>query len=114
MTRRDFIKTTATSVGPASLESAGLVSGKHSSAPNILFVICDELRFPTVFPAGINSPGQWFEKFMPNVYELWKRGVKFTGHYTAANACFPARVCLLTGLYAHQTWLCRKGSHKRC
>lgn len=75
-------------------------------APNILFVMVDELRFPTVFPQGIEEASGFFAAFMPNVYRLWQRGVKFTAHMTNANACTPARGTLLTGLYSQQTWLC--------
>lgn len=73
--------------------------------PNILFVLVDELRFPSVFPAGINTPAEFFARFMPNTYGLWQRGVKFTSHYTAAVACTPARGTLVSGLYSQQTWV---------
>ena len=43
---------------------------------------------------------------MPNLYKLSRAGVRFTNHFTAASACTPARGTLLTGLYAHQTWMC--------
>ena len=75
-------------------------------APNLLFVMVDELRFPTVFPLGIENAAGFFAAFMPNVYQLWQRGVKFTAHMANANACTPARGTLLTGLYSQQTWLC--------
>lgn len=42
---------------------------------------------------------------MPNVHKLWKRGVKFGNHHTAANTCTPARGALITGLYSQQNWL---------
>lgn len=74
--------------------------------PNILFILVDELRFPSVFPQGVNDAGEFLEKYMPNVYRLWKRGVKFSNYQTAASACTPARGTILTGLYSQQTWLC--------
>jgi uncharacterized sulfatase len=80
--------------------------------PNILFIMCDELRFPTVFPSGISTAEEWFAKFMPNVYSLWQKGVKFTSHYTAGNACTPARGTLLTGLYSLQTYFCETLTQK--
>jgi arylsulfatase A-like enzyme len=74
--------------------------------PNILFILVDELRWPSVFPVGINSPEEYFERFMPNLYRhVWKRGVKFSNYYTAACACTPARGTIMTGLYSHQSWL---------
>ena len=111
MKRRDFIKTGATVTG-------GIVSGldkvvaQSSSAPvsgpqpNILFILVDELRWPTVFPKGANNVESYFKKFMPNLYNnLWKKGVKFSNYNTAACACTPARGTIITGLYSHQSWL---------
>jgi uncharacterized sulfatase len=65
-----------------------------------------------VFPAGINSAGEYLAAFMPNVYELWKHGVKFRHHYSADVACSPGRAAIVTGMYPHQTWMLqtRKGS----
>ena len=112
MKRRDFIKSGAAAglaaVGGLKFGSAREVSQTPTKQkpPNILFIMCDELRFPTVFPSGINNAEEWLAKFMPNVYSLWQKGVKFTSHYTAGNACTPARGTLLTGLYSLQTWFC--------
>ena len=39
----------------------------------------------------------------PNLAKLRQDAVSFSGHYTAANDCTPARSTLLTGLYTHQT-----------
>src|SRR4051794_14978212 len=73
--------------------------------PNILFILVDELRFPSVFPAGVNSVDEFLSRFMPNVYSLWQQGVKFGSHYTAASACTPSRGTIITGLYNQQSWL---------
>jgi arylsulfatase A-like enzyme len=111
MKRRDFLKSTATITG------GGLLAGYDSSAhgvgsrpvpgrqPNILFILVDELRYPTVFPGDIKTPGEFLGKFMPNVHKLWKRGVKFGNYHTAANACTPSRGVMITGLYSQQSWL---------
>jgi uncharacterized sulfatase len=79
--------------------------GADFGKPNILFIFCDELRFPSVFPDNINSVAEFLQQFMPNVYSLWVQGVKFANHFTAASACTPARGMLLTGLYSQQSWL---------
>ena len=107
MERRTFLK------AAAAIPAAGLAEKFTSSAeaapvsgrPNILFIFCDELRFPSVFPANINSIAGFLQQFMPNVYSLWTQGVKFANHFTAATACTPARGVLLTGLYSQQSWL---------
>ena len=112
MKRRDFLRTTTAAAG-------GVFSGLHKASaqgiperspvsgnkPNILFILVDELRYPTVFPNHIKTPGQFLEAYMPNVHSLWKRGVKFGEHHNAANACTPSRGVMITGLYSQQTWL---------
>jgi arylsulfatase A-like enzyme len=115
MHRRDFLKKAATT--GAVLASARLL-GKQSGAlaeigpgpqggpqPNILFILVDEMRYPRVFPPGVEDAGEFLRRFMPNTYSLWRRGVKFAGHYTAGIACTPARGTLITGFYTQQSWL---------
>ena len=116
MERRDFLK----SAGIAA--AAGALGGADASAqasdaqaappdpvpgpqPNILFILVDEMRFPSVFPAGVTSVDDFLARYMPNLHSLWQRGVKFGRHYTAASACTPARGVLITGLYSQQSWL---------
>jgi uncharacterized sulfatase len=108
MRRRDFLKSTAGLTGGifTGLNNAAAQSPVPGPQPNILFIIVDELRFPTVFPGTITTPDDFLLAFMPNVYtRIWKGGVKFGNHNTAANACTPSRGALHTGLYSHQNWL---------
>ena len=93
-------------------ESSSSSSGGTQRQPNIVFIITDETRFPTVFPAGINTAGEYLAAYMPNLYQLWSHGVKFRHHYSAGVACSPGRAAIVTGLYPHQTWMLqtRKGS----
>src|SRR3954454_21159361 len=93
MKRRDFFKSTAAVSGgvfaglhKAAAQPAGPVPGPQ---PNILFILVDELRYPTVFPGNIETAGEFLAKYMPNVFKLWQNGVKFGNHNTAANACTP-------------------------
>ena len=110
MKRREFLKSTATVTGgvfaglhKAAAQNGGSVPGPQ---PNILFILVDELRYPTVFPGNISTPAQFLATFMPNLYKrIWKGGVKFGNHNTAANACTPSRSVLITGLYSQQNWL---------
>jgi arylsulfatase A-like enzyme len=111
MDRRTFL----VSAGAGAAGSAlGVRSGRAQTGssnpasgpkPNILFILVDELRYPSVFPSGVSSVDQFLASFMPNVYALWQRGVKFGSHYTAATACSPARGVLISGLYSQQSWL---------
>lgn len=77
----------------------------QDNAPNIIFILVDQLRFPKVFPKGVANADQFLEKYMPNLYSLWTKGVKFSNYYTAAAACTPSRSTLVTGLYTHQTFM---------
>ncbi|MGN6168982.1 MAG: sulfatase-like hydrolase/transferase, partial [Solirubrobacteraceae bacterium] len=86
-------------------ERAAGAAEKASRQPNIVFIMVDEMRFPSVFPAGVHTPAEFLRQFMPNVFYLWQHGVKFEGYYGSGNACSPARATIATGLYPHQQWL---------
>jgi len=108
MKRRDFLKTTAAVAGASVATRLGFSKNitEPGAKPNVLFILVDELRWPSVFPIGVNSPEAYFKRFMPNLYKhVWKRGVKFSNYHTASCACTPARGVIITGLYSHQSWL---------
>ena len=112
MRRRDFLKQGGALVAGGLLADYGLFDSAASAAtrsakgrPNIVFILVDEMRFPSALPEGVRSPGEFLRRFMPNVFELWRRGAKFENYYSAGNACSPARAALATGLYPHQQWL---------
>lgn len=104
VSRRDVLKTLAAVTVTTALPGCG-GGGSAAQQPNILFVMVDEMRFPRVFPTGVGSASQFLQKFMPNTYALWQRGVKFVNHHSAATQCSPSRGVLVTGLYSHQTWM---------
>jgi len=108
MKRRDFLKSTAAVAGASMASRLGFAKNvaEPGPQPNILFILVDELRWPSVFPKGINNAEGYFKRFMPNLYKgIWKKGVKFGGYYTAADACTPARSTIISGLYTHQNWM---------
>lgn len=105
--RRDLMKSAIAMSAAATLPGCGGSSsggGASANQPNILFILVDEMRFPKVFPAGVNNAAEYLQRFMPNVYRLWDGGVKFANHNSASTACSPSRGVLITGLYSHQTW----------
>jgi arylsulfatase A-like enzyme len=105
MDRRTFISNSIAAAGTLA-GSGGLANNLSRDArPNILFIIVDEMRYPKVFPTGINSAGEFLAKYMPKTYKLWQRGVKFANHTISASACSPSRASLFTGLYSQQNWI---------
>jgi arylsulfatase A-like enzyme len=111
MDRRDFLKKGGAVLAGGVLADMGIFEHAAGAAvkidrkPNIVFILVDEMRFPRVFPNGVGSPEEFLSQFMPNVYQLWLHGVKFTSYYSSGNACSPARATIATGLYPHQQWL---------
>lgn len=122
--RRDFLRAGGLAAGAGVLAGLGLFDDRADAAssstafsqgyqqPNIVFILLDETRFPTVFPAGINNAAEFLAAFMPNLYELWANGVKFRHHYSSGVACSPGRSTIVSGLYPHQAWMLqtRKGA----
>ena len=118
LSRREFIGSTTAAAG--AVAAAGLATAQSANAsadkrgvsskrarpgaPNVILILVDEMRFPMTFPGGIKTPEAFLSAHMPNLTKLWKRGVKFSNHYTSGTACSPARACLVTGLYPHQNW----------
>ena len=109
--RRDFLKKSGAVAAGGLLADLGIFEQAAGAArrtngrPNIVFVLVDEMRFPRVFPAGVQTPAEFLRRYMPNVFYLWQHGVKFEGYYSSGNACSPARATIATGLYPHQQWL---------
>lgn len=74
--------------------------------PNVLLIVVDQMRYPQVFPNGVKSADEFMQRFMPKTYAgVWKNGVKFANHISAATQCSPSRGVLFTGLYTQQHWL---------
>lgn len=117
MERREFLQAFAASAAlsltgcGASTQTqgnslAGQVNPSGVVQPHLILVMVDQLRYPVHFPAGVSTPEQYIERFMPNLHRhLWRDGVKFANHQIAASACTPSRGVMLSGLYAQQTWV---------
>ena len=105
--KRDLLKVAASVPVAASLVAcggSGSSSSSSSSQPNVLFILVDQMRYPVHLPSGTNTADEFIQKFMPNLYTLWQKGVKFANHQITATACGPSRATLVTGLYTQQTW----------
>jgi arylsulfatase A-like enzyme len=84
--------------GPPPTPFASAPPALSYSAPNILVIVVDQLRYPVWFSPTADGVG-----LPPNIRRLREGAVSFAGHYTASNDCTPSRAALLTGLYTHQT-----------
>jgi arylsulfatase A-like enzyme len=100
MDRRAFLRKAGGGVLGASLLARPALARAANVArrPNILVVLIDQMRQPQHF-----SPEVRLHQLLPGLARLRAQSVAFTGHYTAANMCSPARGTMLTGLYTHQT-----------
>ena len=62
------------------------------SKPNVLFILCDQLRYDSVGYAGIRPVKT------PNMDRLAKEGLAFHNAFTPLPVCAPARQSMLTGV----------------
>jgi len=63
--------------------------------PNIVFVLCDDLRWDCMSCAG--------HPYLktPNIDRLANEGVRFANAFCTTSLCSPSRASILSGLYAH-------------
>lgn len=64
--------------------------------PNVLYILCDDLR-----PEAVGCLGSEHVK-TPHIDALARRGVTFTNTFCTTSLCSPSRASILTGLYAHR------------
>jgi arylsulfatase A-like enzyme len=70
---------------------------KKVQRPNILFIMVDEMRYPTSYET--KAIKEWRNKYLTAQKRLKKEGVEFINHYTGSTACAPARATIFTGQY---------------
>jgi arylsulfatase A-like enzyme len=63
--------------------------------PNVLFILCDDLR-----PDAVGCLGSKHVK-TPHIDAVAADGVRFTNSFCTTSLCSPSRASILTGLYAH-------------
>jgi N-acetylglucosamine-6-sulfatase len=68
---------------------------KPKRRPNVLFILCDDIRWNAMSCAGHPSLKT------PNVDRLASEGVRFENMFCTTSLCSPSRASILTGLYAH-------------
>ena len=72
-----------------------LASAAAADRPNVLFILCDDLR-----PAAVGCYGSAHVK-TPHIDSLAAEGVRFANAFCTTSLCSPSRASILTGLYAH-------------
>jgi len=105
LTRRNALKLgLAGAVGAAGLKGSEAEAQATKAAapagpkkPNILFLLVDEQRFPTVYESAALK--EFRATHLPAQGRLAKAGVSFERHYVASVACVPSRTSLYTGHY---------------
>lgn len=114
-TRREFVTRTAAAAlgGVAGVTNAaptghgegdpchggatGARGSRRCGRPNVLLIMVDEMRYPTVYEA----PGlaQFRNDYLLTQRYLRESGVEFHRHYAASTACAPSRASIFTGHY---------------
>ena len=69
---------------------------KAAEHPNVVFVLCDDLRWDT-----LGCSGHPYLK-TPNIDRLAAEGVRFANTFCTTSLCSPSRASILSGLYAHK------------
>jgi len=64
--------------------------------PNVLFILCDDLRWNAMSCAGHPALKT------PHIDRLANEGVRFANAFCTTSLCSPSRASILTGLYAHR------------
>ena len=67
-----------------------------SAKPNILFIMCDQLRAD-----ALGCTGGWVKT--PNIDGIARHGIRFANCVTNSPVCLPARISLAIGQYPHNT-----------
>ncbi len=75
------------------IQSCGALPRLNDSRPNFLIIITDDQRFDTM-------------EYMPETQSLiFDQGVTFSSGYVTTPFCCPSRASILTGMYAHNTYV---------
>ena len=108
--RRDFIRSAAGLAAGgwlAATAGARLASAAADRKPNIVLLYADDLGWTDL---GCFGSG-YYET--PNLDRLCSQGAKFTGAYSPAANCAPARACLLSGQYVPRHGVYTVGGKRR-
>ena len=74
---------------------AGVHTADAPAKPNVLFILCDDIRWNAMSCAGHPTIKT------PNIDRIANEGVRFANMFCTTSLCSPSRASILTGLYAH-------------
>ena len=108
MDRRGFLRTSGAAAGGVMIGAALTAGAKTNqettmTRPNILFVMCDQLRADAIAALGNEHI------HTPNLDRLVARGASFTRAYSTCPVCVPARYTIRTGRDPHTTTVYQNG-----
>lgn len=93
MTRRDFLRDAGLTALALGLAAAGRGRAQAATAPNVLFIMADDLGYGDVGCYGATHVRT------PNIDRLAREGMRFTDAHAPSPICTPTRYTLLTGEY---------------
>jgi choline-sulfatase len=110
LTRRDFLAgtTSTAALGALGLHAAtgeaaqaltreARVPGFKGKHPNILILMCDEMRYPPFYET--DEARAFRRRYLKTQDALRAHGMEFHRHYAASVACVPSRTSIYTGHY---------------
>lgn len=100
LSRRRLLKAGAAGAAAISAPQIRLAAAESepwSRRPNILILMCDEMRFPPIYESFAIK--QFRAQYLRTQDLLRSNGVEFRRHYAASTACSPSRTSLYTGQY---------------
>ena len=102
MTRKEFLKMTASGVAGAAVGAAAQAAGRQAEPgprrrPNVLVIMTDQHRADLMGCAGSDAVPT------PGMDAIAARGVRLTHAYCPYPVCVASRMAMLTGLYSHTT-----------
>lgn len=93
MTRRDLVKA---ATAPLLIGSLAARAARPERAPNVVFIMADDLGYADVSCYGSRGPRT------PSIDSLAAAGMKFLSSYANSCVCSATRLALMTGRYQHR------------